>query len=143
LRKTIIVLSQAIDRKGETAIRVMVPMEVWQAAWMAGRTKGESLMIKHIVMFRLKELAEGKNREDNIAALKEMLEALPAKIDEIRFFEVGINFLQASVAYDIVLISEFESIEALHNYQKHSEHLKVFDFVSKTCDSRVVIDYAL
>lgn len=101
------------------------------------------LMIKHIVMFKLKERAEGRDRADNIKALQAMLEALPAKIKEIVFFEVGINFLEASLAYDLVLVSEFESREALYSYQKHPEHLKVFDFVSKTCESRIVVDYAL
>ena len=100
-------------------------------------------MIKHIVMFKLKERAEGRDRADNIKALQAMLEALPAKIKEIVFFEVGINFLQASIAYDLVLVSEFESLEALQSYQKHPEHLKVFDFVVKTCESRIVVDYAL
>ena len=101
------------------------------------------LMIKHIVMFKLKERAEGRDRADNIKALQAMLEALPAKIKEIVFFEVGINFLEASIAYDLVLVSEFESREALYSYQKHPEHLKVFDFVIKTCETRIVVDYAL
>jgi len=98
-------------------------------------------VIKHIVMFKLKERSEGRDRKENIVALKAKLEALPAIIDEIVSFEVGINFLEAAVAYDLVLVSEFESIEALHRYQKHPEHLQVFDFVAKTCESRIVVDY--
>jgi hypothetical protein len=98
-------------------------------------------VIKHIVMFKLKERSEGGDRKENIVALKAKLEALPAIIDEIVSFEVGINFLEAAVAYDLVLVSEFESIEALHRYQKHPEHLKVFDFVAKSCESRIVVDY--
>ena len=100
-------------------------------------------MIKHIVMFKLKEYADGRNKVGNIAALKAMLEALPAKIEEIKFFEVGVNFFEGTVAYDVVLISEFDSVEALQRYQKHPLHLSVFDFVSKTCDSRVVVDYVI
>lgn len=100
-------------------------------------------MIKHIVMFKLKDKSEGRDKAANIQLLKAMLEALPARIKEILFFEVGINFLQASVAFDLVLVSQFESIEALHSYQKHPEHLKVFDFVAKTCESRIVVDYAV
>ena len=100
-------------------------------------------MIKHIVMFKLKEEAEGRDKAANVQQLKAMLEALPARIKEIKFFEVGVNFLQASIAYDLVLVSEFESLESLQRYQKHPEHLKVFDFVSKTSESRIVVDYAL
>jgi len=102
-----------------------------------------STMIKHIVMFKLKEEAEGRDKAANTQMLKAMLEALPASIKEIRFFEVGVNFLQASIAYDLVLVSQFESLEALQSYQKHPEHLKVFDFVVKTCESRIVVDYVL
>lgn len=98
-------------------------------------------MIKHIVMFKLKEWAEGRDKAGNMAALKAKLEALPAQIKEIKSFEVGINFLEASVAYDLVLVSNFESKEALYSYQKHPEHVKVAEFVGKTCESRIVVDY--
>jgi hypothetical protein len=100
-------------------------------------------MIKHIVMFKLKEWAEDRDRAANIMMLKAKLEALKAQIDEIKFFEVGINFLQAGVAYDLVLVSEFESREALYSYQKHPEHVLVANFVGKACESRIVVDYVL
>jgi hypothetical protein len=100
-------------------------------------------MIKHIVMFKLKEWAEGSDKASNIKALKASLEALPLKIDDIKFFEVGINFLEASVAYDLVLVSEFESKDALYSYQKHPEHVLVANFVGKVCESRIVVDYVL
>jgi hypothetical protein len=100
-------------------------------------------MIKHIVMFKLKEWAEGRDKAANIKALKAKLEALPAQIEEIKFFEVGINFIEANVAYDLVLVSEFGSKEALYSYQKHAEHVKVAEFVGKVCESRIVVDYVL
>jgi len=100
-------------------------------------------MIKHIVMFKLKESAEGKDKAENIMALKAKLEALPGQIEEIKFFELGINFIEASVAYDLALVSEFESKEALFSYQKHPEHVKVAEFVGKACESRIVVDYVL
>jgi hypothetical protein len=100
-------------------------------------------MIKHIVMFKLKEWAEGCDRAANINLLKAKLEALPAQIKEIKFFEVGINFAEASVAYDMVLVSEFESKEALFSYQKHPEHVLVVNIVGKVCESRIVVDYVI
>jgi hypothetical protein len=100
-------------------------------------------MIKHIVMFKLKEWAEGRDKAGNIEALKAMLEALPAQIGEIRFFEVGINIIEAGVAYDLVLISQFASKEALFRYQKHPEHVNVANFVGKSCMSRIVVDYVI
>lgn len=98
-------------------------------------------MIKHIVMFRFREFAESNNKKGNVQMLKAYLEALPAQIDEIKLFQVGVNFSEAAVSYDLVLVSEFLSKEALYSYQKHPEHLKVADFVGKVCESRVVVDY--
>jgi hypothetical protein len=98
-------------------------------------------MIKHIVMFKLKESAEGSSKDGNLLKMKSELEALPGKIGEIRFFEVGINFSNTNFAYDLVLNSEFESKEGLFTYQQNPEHLKVAEFVGKVCENRVVVDY--
>ena len=100
-------------------------------------------MIKHIVMFKFKKYAESNNKLGNMQMVKVKLEALPAKINEIKFFEVGVNFSEANVAYDLVLVSEFLSKEALYSYQKHPEHVKVADFVGKVCESRIVVDYVI
>jgi hypothetical protein len=94
-------------------------------------------------MFKLKESAEGGDKAANIKALKAKLEALTAQIEEIKFFEVGINFIEASVAYDLALVSEFESIEALYSYQNHPELVLVANFVGKVCESRIVVEYVL
>ncbi len=100
-------------------------------------------MIKHIVMFKFKRFAESNDKLGNTHLLKSYLEALPAKINEIKFFQVGVNFSEATVAYDLVLISEFFSKEALSSYQQHPEHVKLADFVGKVCESRVVVDYVV
>lgn len=98
-------------------------------------------MIKHIVMFRFKDFADGANKTENIESLKSRLKALEDIIDEIKFFEVGINFGNTDASYDLALCSEFESKEDLYSYQKHPEHVKVADFVKKVCENRVVTDY--
>ncbi len=100
-------------------------------------------MIKHIVMFKFKESAEDADKAGNIQRMKSQLEALPGKIDKIKFFEVGVNFSNTNVAYDLVLCSEFDSKEDLYSYQKHPEHVKVADFVGKVCENRIVADYVL
>ena len=100
-------------------------------------------MIKHIVLFRFKDFAEGADKAENIKSLKSRLEALEDIIDEIKFFEVGINFGNSDAAYDLALSSEFESKEDLYSYQKHPEHIKVADYVKKVCENRVVADYVI
>ncbi len=97
-------------------------------------------MIKHIVMWKLKEdLAEGK--EENALLIKKYLEALPEKVSVIRSLEVGININPSGAAYDVVLYSEFADEQDLETYQKHPDHVQVGEFVGRVTMSRVVVDY--
>ena len=98
-------------------------------------------MIKHIVMWKLKEFAEGNNKSENANIIKNSLESLEEKISAIKFIEVGININEAKQSYDVVLCSEFESMEALDIYQNHPEHVKAAEFIKKAVEDRVAVDY--
>ena len=98
-------------------------------------------MIKHIVMWRLKEFAAGASREENAKKLKESLEDLKDRIEDIKAIEVGINFNSSPTAFDVVLYSEFSDMEGLNAYQNHPEHLKIVDFVGEIRSERAVVDY--
>ncbi|WMW22819.1 Dabb family protein [Methanolobus mangrovi] len=98
-------------------------------------------MLKHIVMWKLKENAEGKSNIGNALLMKEMLETLKDVIPEIEMIEVGVNENPSAAAYDVVLYSEFRDEEALRIYQNHPEHMKVAEFVGKINEDRVVVDY--
>ena len=95
-------------------------------------------MIKHIVSFKLK--AESK---DKTILIKELLETLPEKISEIKYFEVGVNISDSPAAYDIVLVSEFESRESLDKYRLDPEHIKVTDVIRLHKETSMVVDYQI
>lgn len=98
-------------------------------------------MVKHIVMWKLKDSAEGASKVENACKLKLKLEELRGVIPELKI-EVGINFDASAAAYDVVLYSEFESKEALLNYQKHPEHRKLIsEFLEKVRIDKKVVDY--
>jgi len=98
-------------------------------------------MIKHIVMWRLQDLAEGSSKAENAVKIKGMLEALPGVIPEIKKLEVGLNVIESPSVFDVVLYSEFDSLEALSAYQVHPEHEKCRDFIVKVVSDRAVVDY--
>ena len=99
-------------------------------------------MIRHLVFFKLAEEAEGNAKAENILIVKEKLEALKAVIPVIRKIEVFSNHpLASSENYDIVLDSEFDSLEDLKTYAEHPEHLKVGEFIGKVRIGRAAIDY--
>ncbi len=98
-------------------------------------------MLKHIVMWKLKDFALGKSKVENLQLMKEMLEALTPEIVELQKLEVGINQNNSKEAYDLVLYTEFADQAALERYQSHPKHLVVSDFVGQVRAERVVVDY--
>lgn len=98
-------------------------------------------MLKHIVMWRFVEGAEGKSCIENAQWMKEHLEALVGVVSEIRSIEVGVNCYPSETAYDAVLISTFDNIEAMNRYKVHPAHVAVADYCKKISESRVDIDY--
>lgn len=99
-------------------------------------------MIKHIVMWRFKDSAEGKSKEENIRIVKKDLEKLVGVIPEIRDFEVGININDESpTAFDAVLVSSFDSWEDLKAYRADPRHQKAASYNKLVRSDRVVVDY--
>jgi hypothetical protein len=100
-------------------------------------------MIKHIVMWRLREYAEDAVKAENALRMKQILDALPAKIPEIRKLEVGIDAGGNEGSYDIVLCVDFDSLEDLGRYQEHDAHMKAAEFIQKIRENRASVDYEI
>ncbi len=98
-------------------------------------------MIRHIVMWKFKDFAEGLSREENLAKVKSMLEALPEKIDFIREMQVQLNVNPKEGMYDAVLMSTFDTLEDVGRYRVHPEHKKISSYVALIKESRASVDY--
>jgi len=98
-------------------------------------------VIKHIVMWRLKEEARGNTRSANAELVKEKLEALEGRIPGLLRIEAGLDFSRTDSSADVVLYSELESREALADYQVHPEHEAVKEFIGAVTAERWVVDY--
>jgi quinol monooxygenase YgiN len=98
-------------------------------------------MIKHIVMWKLYDSAEGFSKAENAQRMKRALEELKTKIAQIRYLEVGINISNAEDALDVVLYSKFDSRDDLKAYQDHPAHLAFKEFVNDIRSHKRVVDY--
>src|SRR3974390_2409001 len=98
-------------------------------------------MIKHVVMWKLKDFAEGADAARNAKRIKIELEALKKTIPQIWHIEVGINIIKDPSAYHDVLNFVFKNENDLETYKKHPDHRAVANFVGKVIDNRVVVDY--
>lgn len=97
-------------------------------------------MIKHIVMWRLREENPAEKLE-LLRTLKQKLENLKNLIPEIVQIEAGINMNPSEVAFDVVLYSLFVTEKELTDYQNHPEHVKVGEFLKEIVSERTVVDY--
>ena len=101
-------------------------------------------MIRHVVMFSFKEEAEGRSKAENIALTKEMLEALPEKIDWIRASQVEVNAPGAAQDNcDLLLISDFDSLADLEAYKVHPDHVAVGTFMRPLRTGRASVDFEI
>ncbi|MFQ3579262.1 MAG: Dabb family protein [Bacteroidales bacterium] len=99
-------------------------------------------MIKHIVIFKFKDQAEGNDAKNNIALFREMLLQLPAKIECIKTLEIGQKQEKSpETNADLVLTVEFEDWNGLETYTHHPAHVEVVIFAKKVIESRMAVDY--
>ncbi len=97
-------------------------------------------MIRHIVMWKFKS-SDGFNSKESAKNVKEKLESLNGQIPGLIKMEVGINCNDSATSYDAVLVSEFESWEALANYKSHPLHIPVREYCKAVRESRKRVDY--
>lgn len=83
-------------------------------------------MVKHIILWNLKEEFTTEEKTEIIKNIKSGLEALIDKVPGIVEIKVQTDKLPTSTV-DLMLDSTFESVEALKNYSVHPEHVKVAD----------------
>jgi quinol monooxygenase YgiN len=98
-------------------------------------------MIKHIVMWKLKDHAEGADRATNAAKMKNRLDACAKLAPGTLKFEVALAQPGLEATYDVVLYSEFENKEALEAYASHPTHKALVPFIGAVRESRQCMDY--
>ena len=94
-------------------------------------------MLKHIVMFKLKE----EDFDQNVLELKDRLDKLNNKIPQLEHLESGINISQSPSAFDLALVTTFKDEKALDLYRKHPDHVAVVKLIKEITDDVKVVDY--
>ncbi len=97
-------------------------------------------MIKHVVMWRLHEEANGRSKAENTKIFLEKLKALPNQIPQIVSFSSGANAIDQKEQADIVLIADFKDQQALEEYRTHPAHLEFIENIKNFRYERRVVD---
>jgi hypothetical protein len=75
-------------------------------------------LYSHIVMFTLAD-------SEDAPLIADMFRAMEGRIPQIRYIEVGIDDTPAENSAHLVLITRFDSREALEAYRVHPHHVGV------------------
>lgn len=91
-------------------------------------------MIRHIVMWKFRPGTEAERKE-----FLERLRGLQGVVPQLLKSEVAVSVGKGT--YDAVLVSEFESLEALEVYKKDPRHQAVSALCKSIREDRVAVDY--
>ena len=97
-------------------------------------------MVRHVVMFKLKEFDSVEEKVAKLEEIKAGLEALVNKIEVLISMKVGINANPAE-EFDFVLESEFAEMAHVEIYAKHPEHVAVAQVIGAVKTGRAAVDY--
>ncbi len=101
-------------------------------------------MYKHIVLWKLKETAEGKSREELALEVKRRLDELPTHIPEIVSYETGINIGDYGASfYDVSVVSVFENKDTFWAYTKYPIHDAAVAYIQSVTEAEEIVDYEL
>lgn len=97
-------------------------------------------MVKHIILWKLKESLSDEEKTAACAEAKRRLENLNGKIDGMISLKVVTDRLPSSNA-DMMLDSEFETEEALAGYQVNPLHVEAATYVRSVVEARLCLDF--
>lgn len=101
--------------------------------------------LKHIVMWKLLDHAEGADKATNARLLKEkLLACAQLSPGTLRFEVVTAQEAQAQgleATYDVVLYSEFTDKAALDAYAEHPQHVALKGFIGPIREARQCMDW--
>ena len=97
--------------------------------------------LRHIVMWTLKEEAEGQTKAQNMLKAREVLMSCSSLVPGIELFEVGLKSEGLDCTCDVILNSVFKDEAALNAYQNHPDHIAIKPFMKAIVAQRQCMDF--
>ena len=97
-------------------------------------------MVRHIILWKLKESMTDEEKTAARAEAKRRLEGLNGQIEGLISLTVITDRLPSSNA-DMMLDSSFTDAEALAGYQVNPKHLEAAGYVRSVVESRLCLDF--
>lgn len=94
------------------------------------------MSLTHVVLFKLKDRSP-----EAVERTAAVLRSMEGNIPQLRGIEVGVNVVPSPRAYDIALITRFDSLADMEAYQVHPFHQGVLAHMREVMESAVAVDF--
>ena len=100
-------------------------------------------MIRHIVIWNLKDHAEGADKATNLQKAQTLLLSCAQVVPGIRAFEVASATPGMDCTNDLVLHMLLDDAQVLAAYQNHPQHLAIKPFMKAVVNERHCMDFTV
>lgn len=98
-------------------------------------------MIRHIVLFKIKDFSSESERNEAVQNVLVTFRSLVGQIPQIRQYRVEADCLQGASSLDVIIDSTFDNLEDLRAYQAHPAHLDAVEMNRQWSEYKVMGDY--
>lgn len=98
-------------------------------------------VLKHIVMWKFSDEAEGMTKQQNMAIVTERLRGLIGVVPSLMALEIGEDVLHSGASYDMALICTFRDVDGMLAYRDDPNHRAVAEYIHKVIYDRVTADF--
>lgn len=96
-------------------------------------------MIKHVICVKLKD-----GSQEHKEKVRELFLSMKGKVPSVKGISVGVDFLCSPRSYDVILLVDLESREALDEYQQDEYHVNVVKkYIHEAAEKTISVDYDL
>ncbi len=97
-------------------------------------------MIRHTIMWKFTDSHDGLDKEGIMQKLEQDFARLKQTIPQIRSMKLERDILRSERSFDMIYLTEFDSLEDLEIYRVHPEHVKIAQFVKNVRTAQAVTD---
>ena len=98
-------------------------------------------ILKHIVMWKSLDNAEGKTKAANMRFSAENLRTLVGVAPTLLRLSVGEDVLGSPASFDMALVADFKSVEDMLAYRDFPRHAEISNYIRRVISDRKVVDF--
>jgi len=96
--------------------------------------------IRHVVTWKL-AAEDATVRAEQAKEAARRLNALDGVVPQLLSISAGANMAYPEANWDVTLVADFDSVEAIEEYQVHPAHEEVVTYIRSVVASRVAVDF--